>query len=300
MSLFICENCGCIENHMSMKPKDKNRLNPNYPNMYLMEMHGAGYTDTYVNNDIFKYKNDVLMLCSKCNTGAWHDEFERVQATEIEKEIAKYSEFNYITPSDHPDGCIAGEYDDYHVDNRFKLFVDIFGKYAYSRDKNGDYSNILYKIYTEDIMNFDIACLYTLQNELNDIGISLNDHSDEALSHTDDNTNYIKTAIQIAIRSSQIYSHRSKSKTFIRYMGYTGGVSIGMSPYEFKNNSLALHWKDTQSENDKIKMLKLAELKREIKRLKKHRNDYTINDDGQKVSNIVLLKEVQLKYNALK
>jgi len=292
MSLFICENCGCIENHMSMKPKDKNRLNPNYPNMYLMEMQGLGYKDTYVNGDIFKYKDDVLMLCSKCNTGAWHNEFERVQATEIEKEIAEYSEFNYITPSDHPDGCITGGYDNYHVDERFKLFIEIFGEYSYSRNKNGNYTNKLYKIYTEDIMNFDISCLYTLQNELNDI--DNNDMFDE------NKDIHIKAAIQIAIRSSQIYPHESKSKTFINHVNLTNSVKANMSSYAFKRKPITPHWKDTQSENDKIKVLKLAELKREIKRLKKHRNDYTINDDGQKVSNIILLKEVQLKYNALK
>lgn len=51
MSIYICEKCGCIENTAL-----------------------GGY---WIN----KYNNE-LGMCSECNTGEWHNEFEKVHWTE--------------------------------------------------------------------------------------------------------------------------------------------------------------------------------------------------------------------------
>jgi hypothetical protein len=47
------------------------------------------------------------MLCSKCNTGEWHNEFDREEATEEESEVASYSKYNYTTPADHTVELVA-------------------------------------------------------------------------------------------------------------------------------------------------------------------------------------------------
>ncbi len=78
MSLFICDECGCVENSnlcSSFLPVGTNGC----PNLSTMEMQGFGkkYEETGI-------REDVILLCSECNTGIWHDEFIKKPATEVE------------------------------------------------------------------------------------------------------------------------------------------------------------------------------------------------------------------------
>jgi hypothetical protein len=118
MSLFICQCCGCIEDDSLIK-KDYNsskKHNVEFPNLSLAEMKGMGNSGVEVDLTIayyhkwekylasidYKQDTDIMMLCSRCNTGAWHGKFEWRSATDIEKEYAKYSKYNYCTYFDHP------------------------------------------------------------------------------------------------------------------------------------------------------------------------------------------------------
>lgn len=75
MSLFVCENCGCVENTNSIS-----------------------WSSMLSNSD--------TICCSECFTGQWHNEFEKRYATEDEMILAKLSKYSMITPYDHPEGTI--------------------------------------------------------------------------------------------------------------------------------------------------------------------------------------------------
>jgi len=151
MSLFVCDKCKCVEN-TNLNTKDLDKGNKDFPNLSSMEM--AGFGKDYAKTQL---KSEQQYLCSECNTGTWHGEFEKTQATEEELELSKYSETRLITPGNHPVGCLQGSYNEgYKVDDRYKLFVKLFGK-DISKD-----NNVLFKIYLEDRQNFDIRCLHDL------------------------------------------------------------------------------------------------------------------------------------------
>ncbi len=111
---FKCSKCGAIEKHSCVNVKHLQTeyqiyqhhipgemIDDVYPKMSLIDMQGHSDEDIIVNGNIFKKKNEIMMLCSKCNTGEWHNEFNREEATEEESEVAHYSKYNYTTPADH-------------------------------------------------------------------------------------------------------------------------------------------------------------------------------------------------------
>jgi len=268
MSLFICMKCGCIENTNLI---DRNvDTNKEYPNMHLMDMQVNA-------NDDIDFK--INMLCSECNTGIWHGEFPKHKANDREKEVAALSKYNAITPYDHPEGSISGFNDTCHVDSRYKLFIKLFGKRI--RSKN----NILFRIYLEDKSNFDIACLDWLELKY------------------DSNGKITEENILRAIKSSQIYPSETKSKTFIEYT-YTGRrkfnalnmlSAVAMSAGSNIHTNYLSNFekrlrknKPVQSEKDKQRMLQKAQLKRDIKALKK-----------QPGYDKELLKQLQQEYKEL-
>ena len=110
MSIFICSRCGCIENTATCGP-NYNHYDMFKPNISLMAMQGHG-DDIYINYipggepTLFKPKDKIMMLCSECNTGYWHGQFNKVYPNDREKEIAKLSKYNMITKYDHPEGLI--------------------------------------------------------------------------------------------------------------------------------------------------------------------------------------------------
>ena len=116
--LFVCEECGRIDSTLFTIPGlDNTKLN-----MTLQDMQGEtnktfnilGLTNYQKNlasgevnreqdpinpiaNDIdienfepqeLKYPEQVLMLCSECNTGTWISNFDKLQATKSMKEVA--------------------------------------------------------------------------------------------------------------------------------------------------------------------------------------------------------------------
>lgn len=109
MSLFVCENCRCIENTACADIGAG--TDPSYPNMHMMEMQGYGdevNLGTHLTKETLrnfpngiKPPTDILMLCSECNTGQFHNEFDKTYATVDEHKIASYSRYNAITPYDH-------------------------------------------------------------------------------------------------------------------------------------------------------------------------------------------------------
>lgn len=109
MSLFVCmnPNCQCVEN-TNLVSKGIGS-DDEYPNMHLMDMQGYG-DEIYVGKVMsyqFKKKDEILLLCSKCNTSVWHNEFPREKASKESLQLAKISKYNAITPMDHPDGTIV-------------------------------------------------------------------------------------------------------------------------------------------------------------------------------------------------
>jgi len=124
MSLFVCQNpdCQAIENSSCMSigiDRDSD-----YPNMHTMDMHGRHEEPIYIgkvmnqkqvvldhnNNPIdmsYKLPGTVLMLCSECNTGKWHNEFSKDKANEEELKLASLSPYSYITPGFHMDNQIV-------------------------------------------------------------------------------------------------------------------------------------------------------------------------------------------------
>ena len=109
MSLFICQNpdCQCVEN-TNLVSKNKN-IDERFPNMGLMDMKGYGdliYVG-HVLNQHYKEMDEVLMLCSECNTGTWHNEFPKEKASDNNLEVAALSKYSAVTPMDHPRGSIV-------------------------------------------------------------------------------------------------------------------------------------------------------------------------------------------------
>ena len=106
MSLFVCMECGCVENTNCNNPRDGSLIGENgFPNMHTMEMHG------------FRYEEDgrtpaprvaQRMLCSECNTGTWHGEWEKSWPTEVE--LAMAMDLDDRTYTSHP--LFKGSYND--------------------------------------------------------------------------------------------------------------------------------------------------------------------------------------------
>lgn len=156
MSLFICSKCRVIENH-SCNGSKKKLYNNGYPNMGLMDMQGYG-DDVYISDAdgksiLFKEKSEIMMLCSQCNTGEWHNEFDRkIPSMDSDDEyLARYSKFNYITVSDHDDRVIKRNDDGtFSLANpRLRDFADWMLS-GYNKHYNLNESNII-KIATADI-----------------------------------------------------------------------------------------------------------------------------------------------------
>jgi len=272
MSLFICMKCGCIEN-TNLVSKNLDRNNKDYPNMSLMEMDC--YLDVVDNKPLDKY-----YICSECNTGKWHGEFEKSYPNEIEKEIAKYSERNMITPHDQPEGCITGVCDDYHVDERYKLFVKLFGK-----DVNKE--NTLFKIYLEDKQNFNIACLEFLLNNFITHGVITNADYDSTIAMSQiypaySRSDTYKSIINVSDNTkfdgwskpydgdidTGWYAKKRKRKDLISYMDAVGSM-CGVSMSEIVQDHIKPNWRDKQDPKEKERALQKAKLKRQIKSLKK-------------------------------
>lgn len=266
MPLFICSECGCVENsHLVNKSETYIPTVYNYvgdeskffPQMSLMEMQGFDKQDIIVNGVVWKRKNEIKMLCSECNNiNGWHNEFTKTQPTELDKEIALYSKYNMITPFDHESGALIKCDDtisEYQVWDKYRAlhyaFRDLFKtKYTdHISDFKKNFFPLMYKILMEDRMNFEVHGTYERTN--------WNDEYD----------------VLLHLRDAMTYENESKSQTFNALMykhGYNKnitGVDIidaVLNPYFFSKIDSKPHWKESQPIEEKNEKLRKAEEKR--------------------------------------
>jgi hypothetical protein len=260
MSLFICQKCNTVENTSLCFPYElvEDKEDPKYPNLHLMDMQGHG--------DIGE---EIKMLCSKCNTGHWHGEFERTQATEAEILMSKIGDFNMITPYDGDSAELF--LIDSESPHGYKLHssaIELLEQLK-SIDSTDITEHPLYQIFIEDVRNFSTSCLKHLEMLPHDL--------------TDD------VRIRRAAIDSQVYSESSESATFrkmfsmrprgnsnILLAGLMGIGMLGMmddleNAYHHNQGIVQPkpNGKETQTEESKYMALSKAEAKRERKRLKK-------------------------------
>lgn len=299
MPLMICGKCGCIENTHLVKDKPgvdvqyiptiynytsvdlKEKF---YPNMWLQDMQGHYDEDIIVDGIVWKAKDEIRMLCSECNTGKWHGEFEKVLATTKEIEVAKFSKYNMTTPYDHEEGCLTASPNNtsgYKVHNSYRtlhhIFRELFNK-EYT-DNMSDFKDnlfsMVYQVFKEDKMNF----------------IPYHNYQDTDWTNLHDVTNYIADCL--------VYLEETKSMTFIKIYRAVFNMSPNRNKFSpFNNNSnnnisslfgvcgstlndlldemgnkninySKPHWKETQSQDEKNTRLLKAEEKRLRKKKKK-------------------------------
>ncbi len=116
MGLFVCFECGCVENTNCCHP-NKETCDPNFPNLGGMEMDGfdKAFEESAPEFDD-RIRSPIQYLCSKCNTGTWHGEWEQTWPTEIELAMAEDLDNKIFT--NHPlfKGSYNNEMDTYTVE----------------------------------------------------------------------------------------------------------------------------------------------------------------------------------------
>jgi len=132
MSLFICNNCGCVEN------------------------------SALIHSGLDATRAD--MLCSECESGSWHGEFDKRAAKPIELLVSKFSPLGYITPYDHVVKLVKSELvpSGYNVDPVIYEFI--------SQSKGHILEHPLYKTYVQnkDTFVYDVVgTLYVIEDLLN-------------------------------------------------------------------------------------------------------------------------------------
>lgn len=132
MSLFICNNCECVEN------------------------------SELVHIDLDAEKAD--MLCSECKSGSWHGEFDKRTAEPIEVLVSKFSPLRYITPYDHVVKLVKSDVvpSGYDVDPVIYEFI--------SQSKGHILEHPLYSIYVQNKDTFVhgvVKTLYVIKDLLN-------------------------------------------------------------------------------------------------------------------------------------
>lgn len=113
MSLFVCSECGCVENtnccHNGIEYDEDGNLPDNgFRNWGIMEMHGY--------RGVLDEREKTHMICSECNTGKWHGEWEKTFPTEVE--LAMANDLEDKTFTSHPlfKGSYNGDMDRYTLE----------------------------------------------------------------------------------------------------------------------------------------------------------------------------------------
>ena len=124
--LFVCQECNCIDSTLYTIPGlDKDKINMTLQDMlgetnktfnilnltnYQKELCSGDVNRTIDplhprHNDIdiedfelqeLKYPEQVLMLCSECNAGNWHNQFEKLEAVEDIIKVANTSLYRSV------------------------------------------------------------------------------------------------------------------------------------------------------------------------------------------------------------
>lgn len=298
MSLFVCENCGKVENHSSIY---KEGVRPGDVegqwNMGLMEMQGNGDKDLTITKDgkeYIKKANSIYMLCYECNTGEVSTDNERHFASEEEIELSKYSKYRYITPYDFEEGCIIGSYENYRLNPIYRDMHNAFRDIAVQQVKgllrvhetchlkNNKYLlgfSIIYKIYMEDKLNFKgFNSEYNF--DWND-PIFLFDFISKCL-------------IDVKLSKSSTYkkfkniiiNNADKGNIISSVLYYVNGTIPEEIKRALDKTKGKVHWKDLQTESNKKFMVLKAETKQLVKKYNK--------ENGTKLKVPTTLEQIKL------
>ena len=117
MGLFVCSECGCVENTNCATEGINN--DPTFPNLHTMEMHG--FDDAYEASAVEfdnRIRSPERMLCSKCNTGTWHGKWEQSWPTDVELAMANDMDGEGRVFTSHPlfKGSYNNEMDSYTLE----------------------------------------------------------------------------------------------------------------------------------------------------------------------------------------
>ena len=298
MSLFVCENCGKVENHsrvykVVVYPGDVE----GQWNMRLMEMQGNGDKDLTIVKDgkeYIKKANSIYMLCYECNTGEVTTDNERHFASEEEIELSKYSKYRYITPYDFEEGSIIGSYEDYRLNPIYRDMHNAFRDIAVQQVKgllrvhetchlkNNKYLlgfSIIYKIYMEDKLNFKgFNSEYNF--DWND-PIFLFDFISKCL-------------IDVKLSKSSTYkkfkniiiNNADKGNIISSVLYYVNGTIPEEIKRALDKTKGKVHWKDLQTDSNKKFMVLKAETKQLVKKYNK--------ENGTKLKVPTTLEQIKL------
>lgn len=109
MGLFVCDECGCVENTNCCTIGIDRDSDNGFPNLGRMEMDGFDEAfESSAEEFDDRVRSPQRHLCSECNTGAWHKEWIKSWPTEVELAMSKDVEGRVFTS--HP--LFKGSYND--------------------------------------------------------------------------------------------------------------------------------------------------------------------------------------------
>jgi len=179
----------------------------------------------------------INMLCQECNAGVvseFKKSLDDVKPDGEELAIASFSKYNFVTQYDHPESCLTP---DKSKRFGFKLNPPAIG------------------IYNQMVM-------YAIDNNVKNIKMTDHPLYDEWVAEGDD------------FDIEKIKNFTGDIGKHIRETKLNGRKDLKSNPDQQLAKVLEMqekdkHWKETQSEEERESMLKKAQLKREIKELKK-------------------------------
>ena len=237
MSLFICSECGSVEN------------------------------SALVSNPV-----GGKLLCSQCKTGVWHGQFEQKEPLPEEIEIAAYSAYAYITPFDHEVGCLdvhgSGaitlnrNYDSIHG-----VFREVFGKEHtdHISDFEDNFFRVVYQVFKEDQMNFQFNEDY--HNVKWDNPLSVLEYVNKCLIYPEESKSRSYKFLKASVGALGSHARpNGKSKDMATLLaGMTALTGMGLSdfiPSKYKRPDK----RSIQDPAEKAAKIAAAEAKRERKR----------------------------------
>lgn len=291
MSLFLCSRCGCIENTNLINKEYKPTIyqfngdeKDFHPNLSRMEMDGFGKEDIYLNGNIWKHASDILYLCSECNTGIWHNEFEKTMPSERTVILSQFSKAGYVTTYDHDECSIIKDNDDvecgYRPNMQYYYLLKLYRKLINNDSFKGNIIKDLKK--RSNLLNprqsgktestRDLYLTYNNFMLIYDLMVEEGDNFHLTLQGDIDVEDWTDTRdICLICLDSVIDPNKVKGlyKTIFKTHNFEDKQILdAISNYRFLGKDkvaikkLTPHWKETQSAEDRDIKLKKAEEKR--------------------------------------
>ena len=292
MSLFLCSRCGCIENTNLVNKTYKPTLchfngdeKDFHPSLSRMSMDGYDDEDIYLNGKIWKHRSDIMYLCSECNTGTWHDEFEKTMPSERTVILSQFSKAGYITKYDHAECSIIEDDDDvfecgYRPNMQYYYLLKLYRKLINDDSFKGNIIEDLKK--RSNLLNprqsgkttstHDLYLSYNNFLLIYDLMVEEGDNFHLTLQGDDDIEDWTDIReICLICLDSVINPNKVKGlyKTIEKSHNLENDMILdAIVKYRFfeKNNTTIKtctpHWKETQSAEDRDLKLKKAEEKR--------------------------------------